>query len=147
MLKLDTHTWVNDSTIEAISPYGSLPLRNLAHAAQDQGLLRDFSGPNGFKSIIFAEDGFVYRCAHRPHFYITRMVVDNWYVAEANRIYLREEYVREIAERLNSSQKRSLAQAKAEGLYVNLSRNKRVRYYVFMRSGRVYGVRSLKPSP
>ncbi len=147
MVKLDTHTWVDDTTIEAIGVYGSAPLRELAAAANEQGILRDFSGPNGFKSIVFAEDGFVYRCSHNPHFYIIRMDVDEWYVAKSNKIFLRKEYVREVTDRPNTSQRRTIAQAKAEGLYVNFAGAQKVCFYVFMRSGRVYGVHQLKFFP
>lgn len=147
MVKVSPHTWIDEPSIESVSAYGSRPLNVIAEAARKEDKLRDLFGSYGFKSVIIMDNDFVYRCPNNPDIYISRMNEEDWYIVETKRAYIRKTGVREVTDKLNASQKRDLSAAKKAGKYVNLAKNQKVRFYVFMKNGRVYGTRVIRPFP
>lgn len=140
MLKISKSETINDLHIEAFGLYGSKPLVRIAANARTQGRERRIFSRYGLKSIAIMEDGYVFLCPKYPSAYLAKLGADDWLAVERNRYFIRKQMVREISSKLTSGQKREVAEAKRNGMYVNFSRNKRVKYHVFTLSGRVYGI-------
>ena len=52
--------------------------------------------------------------------------------------------IKEISCKLNAAQRKEVMEKKENGLYILLTRGKKTKFYIFMKSGRIYGVNSLK---
>lgn len=143
MLKVSRSETINDLHIEAIGPYGSRPLTRIAINARAQGKERRIYSSYGLKAIAIMDDGYVFLCPKHPHTYLAKLDPGDWLIAEKNRYLIKKCMVREVSSKLTSRQRRDVTEAKKNGMYVNFSRNKRVKYYVFTVNGRIYGVQNI----
>lgn len=143
MLKITKYEYLNEEISECICVYESKPLKRFAKQAKTKCLYREFRGRNGIKSIIILNDGGVFLCPYLPNTYYER-TEKNDYIQVNQEIYLRKDMIREVTLKPNQQQKEEIRNAKQSGHYVNLCKKRAVGYYVYMRSGRIYGVTNIK---
>ena len=144
MLKINKNEYINHNKIECIAEYRSEPLRRLVREAKEKKMFQGIEGKAGYKTIIFLDDGFIFLCPLLPGTYLSKMDKEEFIEADPKRYLLKKEQIRDISSKLTASQRKRLQKAKQDNKFVNLSRNNKTGYYIFMSSGRVYGVHNIK---
>ena len=144
MLKITKDEYLNDEKIECIAIYGSVPLQVQVRMAKEREQYRGFVKKGGLKSVIFLDDGFIFHCPYMPNTYLSRMNEEDYMLADPLRYLLKKKKIRDISTNLTALQRRLLKEAKKNGSFINLARSKAVKYYVFMESGRIYGLHTIK---
>lgn len=147
MLKISKNEFINEDMIECISIYESKPLQDQAKKARDENRIRELKGRYGIKSFVMMEDGYLFLCPNFPDIYLKRMSAEQYLIIDPIRYYLKKNMIREITSKPNSKQRTEIAGKKKDGQYINLAKNRPVRYYVFMKSGRIYGIALMKDLP
>ena len=147
MLRINTRVLIDDKKIECIISYDSEPLYKIARESRKKKNIREIRGRYGFKSMIVLEDGYVFLCPLNPDTYQNGKGIssDDYFIIDPKRYYIRRNCIREIVEgKLNKQQKREVKESKDNGTYINLAKNKKVKYYIFTYSGHIYGVNIIK---
>ena len=144
MLKITKDEYVNEDRIECIAIYGSRPLKATARKAREGGHFRGFIRKTGFKTIILLDDGCVFLCPYMPNTYLQRGDRGKYILADKLRYILNRSKIREVSASLTTAQRKSLKEAKEGGMFVNLAGNRKATHYVFMVSGRIYGLHGFK---
>lgn len=142
MFKLTKNVSVNEKSVECICVYNSKPLRRVAEHSRSENALISLKGRSGFKSMIVMDNGSIYLCPYSSSVYYDRAGIDCY--ATSTKHFLALEKVHDIVSKPGASYRRLIKNAKLNGTYVNLSRDKRVNYYIFMYSGRIYGVNNMQ---
>lgn len=143
MMKINKDELLNEKLIECICFYDSKPLNRLVRTARNEDRCREFRGKFGIKSMMILTDGGIFLCPYLPSTYYERGSKE-LYLQVHTDIYLRNDEIREIVSKLNTQQHREVGMAKKNESYINLCGRKKVSYYVFMNSGRIYGVAGIK---
>lgn len=139
MLKINKNEMINEDMIEAVTFYGSSPLKRFAGSAQDPETVRRLKGRYGLKSMVVMQDGFVFLCPFNANIYLARLPADDYILLDPKKGALRASMVREVTTKLTAEQRREIIKKKQERLYIDLTCGKKTKYYFFMASGRVYG--------
>ncbi|MCD8012047.1 MAG: DUF370 domain-containing protein [Lachnospiraceae bacterium] len=141
MLRVNAGTKLNDEKIECITIYAdSLPLRRMVSDARKNNKCRNLNGNRKIKTMIIYNDGSIFLCSLNPDTYLARLDAADYYLVDPIRTMIRKNEIREIVSKTNASHRRDIAKAKADGMYVNLTCNRKTRDYIFTESGRIYGL-------
>ena len=144
MLKISKGEYINEDDIECVSEYVSKPVIKFAKDAKEKGMEREFRNTYGLNTIIIMQDGKVFLCPNKFELYKGRMNEQEFIITDPKRCMIRRKYVVEITSKPNHGQNRDIQKAKEEGMYLNLASNKPTRWRFFMKSGRIYGVHTMK---
>lgn len=147
MLKIGKNEFINDSFIEAVCTYSTIPLVRLAANADKINMLRRVKGRYGTNSMFIMNDGYVFLSTYYPETYMSHIDKSLFFQIDGKKYFIRKSAVREICTKLYARQKRDLKKAKESGMYVNLSGRKKIKYYLFTLTGRVYGVQQIVNGP
>lgn len=139
MLKIDKNQMLNDEYIECICMYETKPIENFVKRAKEEKRCSLFRGPYGFKSLIILRNNECVVCPFSTDVYLKKLDESRYYVSRGKKYIISKKGVKIISKRLSESQQNVLAEAKKNGLYINLSSNKKVKYYFFMDNGHIYG--------
>lgn len=144
-MKLTKNEYLPEERIESFFAYGSKPLTKIAGLAREKQLCRRFQlkKTRKIKSMLLLTDGWVFQCPYLASTYYER-ATKKLYLRVAPEIYIKKDQIMEIGSKLTERQKRDLKHAKKENIYVNLCKEKQVAFYIFVRSGRIYGVPYIK---
>lgn len=145
MLKINKDEMINDSMIEGVFTYGSSCLKIKAKEAGLEDKYRAISGRYGLNTMFLLTDGFLVTATLKPDTYMERIpgYKEEFLSIDYNRFFLRKSLIREIVKKPNSAQRRQIKEAKAEKRYFNLCGANAAKYYLFLTTGRIYGVRSI----
>lgn len=145
MIKITKNEIINELLIEGLCEYNSEALRRQAKIARDENNLREFHVGKGYKSIIFFEDNMKILAPLYPDTYMKRIGdKDIFLVADPKRYMINKSMIKEICIKPNEQQKRDIRTAKQNNMFINLTKGKKTNYYLFMRSGRIYGLHLMK---
>lgn len=145
MIKITKDQIINEDMIESICEYNSEALRRQAKIARENNCLREFQSGKGYKTIIIFEDNVKMLAPLYPDRYMNRIAdKDSFLIADPKRYMLRKDYIREICTKPNEQQKRDIKNAKDANNYINLTKGKKVQYYIFMKTGKIYGLHLIK---
>ena len=144
MLKIIKNEMINEKMIESILEYKTSPLKALVKFAENNKILRRFRGKHGSKSLIVLEDGTMFLCPFYPETYISKLPEGEYLESDSKRFFIRSSMIKEISFSPILSQRNDIKEAKSKKMYYNLSRRKKIKCYLFMKSGRIYGINSYK---
>ena len=147
MLKIQKNQLINDDLIECISVYNSDPLSTIAKKAKKNQTLREIRGRFGYNSILLLKDGYVFLCPNYPEVYFSKLDMDQYVLIDPKRYAIKKDIIREITAKPNKGQHEEIVAAKKEERYINLARNKEVRYYIFTTTNRIYGINIIRNMP
>lgn len=147
MLKVRKNEYINEGQIECICSYTSEPVYRLVRIGRKNESIRELRGKFGYKSLIIMNDGYLFLCPNNPDVYFSKLDLSEYLVIDSKRILIKKDRIREISTKPNVGQHKEIVKAKAESRYINLSGNKKIRYYIFTTSGRIYGVNLIRKAP
>lgn len=146
MLQIGSYEQINEDYIEGICMYDTAPLKQFASDMDKSENLRKIKGRFGYKTLIVMEKGLHFLAPYLPKTYFEKLNPDDYLAVDPNRYMLNKKDILEISSRLTASQRRDLQKAKENGRYLCLSKGKQTNIYIFMTSGRIYGMHSIKKS-
>ena len=145
MLRVSYSDQLNDEYIEAICIYGSDPLVRFASKARHEDRLRTLKGKYGLRTLIVMEEGRHFLCPFLPKTYMSKLDDREFFIIDPNRYMIIKKDVLEITSRLNTEQRREVQKEKETGKFISLSRKQATTQYLFMKSGRIYGIHTVRP--
>lgn len=141
-IKISKYVAVHKEDIECVCPYKPGPAAGFAKSAKARGCY-SHSHQKRILSLIVTVDGQVYTGPSLPKTYIAKLDAGN-FLRTGNGAYIRDSCIREQVFQLNQHYRRELKDKKTKGEYLNLAGRKTIHIYTIMKSGYIYGCRSLK---
>lgn len=141
-IKISKYVAVHKDEIECICPYGKGPQAGFVKSAKSRDCYNR-SHQKRILSLIIMSDGRVYTGPSLPKTYVGKLD-SNSFLRTGNGAYIRDSFILEQVFQMNQHYRGKLKEKKTNGEYLNLSGNKTAHIYTFMKSGYVYGCRSLK---
>lgn len=144
LFKVTKHQMINASQIELLCSYDTDSLKKQTSIADKENRLLRILGRYGYRSFLMLADGYVYLCPYMTETYSEKINKNDYLIIDPKRIYIKKSIIRIITSKPNAGQHKEISETKKNHQFINLTKGKKTRYYIFTTTGRIYGIHLIK---